>query len=67
MVVMHVWRMVGYACVADGGLYMYWPQLRYCFAFAKHYSEILPSHISAILREDEESKSNRYRQCRQYL
>jgi hypothetical protein len=50
------------------GVYnMYWPQLRYCFAFAKHYSEILPSHIAAILREDEESNTHKYAQCRQYL
>lgn len=50
------------------GVYnMYWPQLRYCFGLAKHYSEILPSHIAAILREDEEGNTHKYSQCRQYL
>jgi hypothetical protein len=42
-------------------------QLRRWFSFAKHYSEILPPHITAILKEDEESKTHKYHHCKQYL
>lgn len=42
-------------------------QLRRWFSLAKHYSEILPPHITAILKEDEASNTHKYRQCKQYL
>jgi hypothetical protein len=43
------------------------PQLRRWLSHAKHYSDILPAHISAILKEDERSGAHRYGHCKQYI
>ena len=43
-------------------------RLIYCFSHnARHYSEVLPPHITKILKDDEALSIQKYHSCRNYI